>query len=196
MNNNEIKINNKKLLTTESLMLIPMFSALTAVLAQIFIPLPFTPVPVNLAMLAVFLGAGLLGGMKGAISQIIYLFLGAIGLPVFAGFTAGLGILVGPTGGYLVGYVIASLTIGILFQVFPKGDLFRIGAMIVGLVFCYTLGTLWFMFVMNTQADTKTNMELIAALTLCVLPFIPGDILKIMVAFLLIKRLKKTVKFY
>ncbi len=198
---------NKKILTTESLMLIPMFTAMTGILAQIFIPLPFTPVPINLAMVAVFLGAGLLGGARAAISQIMYVLLGAIGVPVFAGFTSGLGIVVGATGGYLIGYIVAAFVIGVLIKRLPKTFLYGVTAMSIGMICCYILGTLWFLFVTNTGGQRNPEFyqgfwflsviktQGIAALTMCVFPFIPGDILKIITSCILIKRFKKAIKY-
>lgn len=172
-------------LKTRDLTLIGMFTALTVLLSQLSIPLPFTPVPMNLAMLSIFVGGGVLGSLKGMLSQIIYVLLGAIGLPVFANFTSGLGILVGPTGGYIAGYILAAFVIGAL-----KGEKERsmgIYALImgVGLLICYSLGTIWFMLV------TKTGF--FATLLMCVFPFLIGDFIKILLASFLVKRLEKAI---
>jgi biotin transport system substrate-specific component len=92
-----------------------MFGAATAMGAYIMIPLP--PVPITLQTLFVVLAGALLGGRLGALSQVVYLLLGIIGLPVFHGGKGGLGILLGPTGGYLVGFIAAAYVVGKLIEV-------------------------------------------------------------------------------
>lgn len=169
---------------TACLLLSALFAALTAICSYISIPLPFTPVPVNLATLSVFLAGGLLGWKYGILSQIVYLILGAVGVPVFHNFTGGLGILTGPTGGYIVGYVCAAFLVGLLCgRKSEKVSVLRlICAMIAGLFSCYFLGTAWFMVSSGTGAA--------AALAACVLPFLPGDALKIAAGCILIKKLQ------
>lgn len=166
------------------LTIVPMFAALTAVLSQITIP--FAPVPFNLALFSVFLSAGVLGAKNSAIGQIIYILLGAIGLPVFASFQGGLQSLVGPTGGYILGYVICAFVTGLLMYNLRDLFIFRVISMIIGLVCCYALGTAWFIF------TTKTKIWL--ALTMCVFPFFIGDILKIIFAAILIPKIRVIAK--
>ena len=105
-----------KSITTKKIALCGLFAALTAVCAQISIPIG--PVPINMAHLSVFMAAGILGSKYGALSQVVYLCLGAMGLPVFSGFMGGLGRLTGPTGGYIVGYVVTAFDVGFLFEKF------------------------------------------------------------------------------
>lgn len=169
---------------TTWLMLAALFAALTAVCSFISIPLPFTPVPVNLATLAVFLAGGLLGWKYGLISQLVYIVLGAAGVPVFHNFTAGLGILTGPTGGYIIGYAAAALLTGLVIQLAAKREsiLVLTLAMVCGLAACYLLGTIWFMIV--------SGSGLLASLIACVIPFLPGDALKIIAGCILIKKLR------
>ncbi|MDR2355080.1 MAG: biotin transporter BioY [Clostridiales Family XIII bacterium] len=171
---------------THLFILCGLFAALTAVCAVISLPLPFTPVPVSLATLAVLLAGGILGAKFGALSQVVYILLGAIGLPVFAGFTAGVGILAGPTGGYIVGYIAAASVVGLLCGRLKGAGIRAMavlaGAMVLGMCACYALGTAWFMYL--------TNTPLLAALGLCVFPFIPGDLFKIVVAAFLCGRLR------
>ncbi|MCL2493626.1 MAG: biotin transporter BioY, partial [Clostridiales bacterium] len=95
-----------------SWILCAVFAALTGVLSQIQIPLPFTPVPINLALLPVFICGGALGAKRGAVSMVIYILLGAVGAPVFVGFSGGVGALAGPTGGYILGYLPAAVIMG------------------------------------------------------------------------------------
>lgn len=174
----------KKLFTTRELTYIPILTAVTAVLSQIMIPLPFTPIPINLGTLAVFLSGGILGARNGAMSQILYVLLGAVGIPVFSGLRGGLGVIAGPTGGYIVGYIIGAIVIGLLISKLPSGILSNAAAMIAGLLCCYALGTLWYMLITNTGVT--------AALVMCVIPFLLGDALKILAAAFLVKRLKKS----
>lgn len=170
---------------TKMLILCALFAALTAVCSMISIPLPFTPVPINLATLSVFLAGGLLGSKYGSISQLVYVILGAIGLPVFHSFTGGLGILTGPTGGYIIGYVAGAWLIGFLAEKMGRGFVKNIIGMTAGLEVCYMLGTLWFMYI--------TSTGLAAALTMCVVPFLIGDAIKIAAGAVLVKKLHKLV---
>jgi biotin transport system substrate-specific component len=168
------------------LILCGVFAALTSICAVIAIPLPFSPVPVSLGTLAAFLAGGILGAKFGAVSQIVYILLGTAGLPVFAGFRAGVGVLAGPTGGYIVGYIAIACVVGLLCGRL-KGSGIRAGAvlalsMVLGTLACYALGTAWFMYV--------TNTPLLASLGMCVFPFIPGDAIKIVAASLLCARLR------
>lgn len=170
-------------ITTKNIILCAIFAALTAILSQISIPLPFTPVPINLAMISVFIAGGLLGTKIGAISQLVYVIIGAIGVPVYANFTGGPGILVGPTGGYIVGYIIATIIIGVIAKRLEDSIYSYTVAMVAGILGCYFVGTAWFMHI--------TQSGLIEALLMCVVPFLIGDILKIILSAFLVKKLKK-----
>lgn len=162
-----------------------LFAALNAICAQIFIPLGFTPVPMNLGTLGVFLTGGLLGRKYGVISMSVYVLLGAAGIPVFSGFQGGIGILAGPTGGYIAGYILAVFIIGLILDKGYAKLTLRILSMIAGLTACYCLGTLWFM--------TSTGTGITAAFVSCVLPFLPADAVKILAASVLIKRLRPLI---
>ncbi len=173
---------------TTYLILSAVFAALTAVCAWIAIPLPFTPVPVVLATMVTSLAGGLLGPKYGSLSMIVYLLLGAVSIPVFAGFKAGLSVLAGPTGGYLIGYVTSAFLCGILLQKLAKNKLTWWSvfvAIIVGLASCYALGTAWFMI--------STGTGFAAAMMMCVVPFLVGDVLKTIAAAILIKKLRPLV---
>lgn len=172
-------------LKTKNLILYSLFAAMTAVLSQISLTFPFTPVPVNLAMLSVFLSGAMVGAKGGAVSQIVYVTLGAIGIPVFAKLSAGVGIILGPTGGYIVGYIVAAYITGYIIEKTGRNIKTYIFAMLIGLVFCYTLGTIWFMLITGTMINK--------ALTLCVIPFIPGDVLKILAGSFLALRLNPII---
>ncbi|MHC1747169.1 MAG: biotin transporter BioY [Cellulosilyticaceae bacterium] len=170
--------------TTKTLTLCAFFSALTAILSQIVIPM--APVPINLATFSVFVAGAVLGPKLGAISQLIYVLLGAIGLPVFAGFSGGVGIIVGPTGGYIVGYILAAWLTGFVVNRFGRKTKVLVFSMTLGLLLCYLLGTTWFMLV------TKTSLA--KSLMLCVVPFLFGDSLKVAGATLITGRIKSLVK--
>ncbi len=174
-----------KNLTTKELTLIPMFSIIFAISAWITVPIG--PVPFTMQTFAIFLAAFILGGRLSAYSLIIYLFLGAIGLPVFSGFSGGLGVLIGPTGGYLFGYIISCLAIGISFKLWGDKTLFTIVSSIVGLLLCYTLGTIWFILV---YTQTNETISVVAALSLTVFPFVIPDLVKIALALGISKKIK------
>ena len=171
-------------MNTKKLILCALFAALTAVCSMISIPLQ--PVPINLATLSFFLAGGLLGSKYGAISQLVYVLLGAIGLPVFSNFTGGFNIITGYTGGYIIGYIAGAWIIGFITEKLGHGLYKNIFSMITGLAACYILGTLWFMYI--------TSTGLIAALLLCVVPFLVGDAVKIAAGAILVKKLHKFVQ--
>jgi biotin transport system substrate-specific component len=153
--------------------LISLFAALTAVGA--FISIPFYPVPLTLQTLFTLLAAMTLGSVMGASSQIIYVLLGLIGLPVFAGFKAGIGILFGPTGGFLFGFIFSAYIIGKLIELKKEKNIFYYFlAGFLGIVIIYFIGVI--------QLSLVTGMGMKKALFVGALPFLPGDILKIIAA--------------
>lgn len=176
-----LTINQKS--KTTYMALCGLFAALQAICSWISIPLGFTPVPVNLATLATFLAGGLLGPKYGSLSITVYALAGAVGAPVFAGFRGGLSVLAGPTGGYIIGYIAAAFVAGLICSSPKKAPgIFRIIiALILALAACYVLGTVWFM--------VSTNTGIGAALVSCVIPFLPGDALKITAGTILLRKL-------
>lgn len=163
-----------------------LFAALTAVCSQLAVPMPWG-VPINLATMAVFLAAALLPLPYAVASQAVYLALGMLGAPVFSAFRGGFDVLVGPTGGYLVGYLLAVALTGGLLCLGKRTGARYVFAMVVGLLGCYALGTAWFMYLMQ--------MDLMSALWMCVIPYLIGDGLKIAVATTLALRLQQTKLF-
>ncbi len=175
-----------KKLTLKGMILAAMFAALTGILTQIQFQVPLSPVPINLALFSVYLAGALLGPRYGTLSMVVYVLLGAVGLPVFSNFTGGLHKLVGPTGGYIAGYVLCAFLVGLLSRKWNFYFVMLSAAMLVGLAACYALGTAWFMI--------ATKNSLAASLGMCVIPFLPGDAFKIIAAVLLAGRLRAPLK--
>ena len=149
-----------------------MFAALTSIFAQLTIPLPISPVPITLQVLAVCLTAAILGSRLAVLSQLIYICVGIIGIPVFSGGTAGLARLMGPTGGYITGFLLSSLVIGRIVEQRPLPTIRRTFiAMLCGLLVIYTCGML--------QLSLVSGMTLKAAFMSGVVPFIGMDMIKI-----------------
>ncbi|MDR1272351.1 MAG: biotin transporter BioY [Clostridiales Family XIII bacterium] len=168
--------------STLKMILCAMFAAITAVLSQIVVPIG--PVPISLGTLAVFCAGSLLGSRLGALSIAVWVALGIIGVPVFAMFRAGVGTLAGPTGGYIAGYIPAAFITGLLIEKFSKGGKTTLYPvfMLAGMATYFILGTSWFVI--------STGTGIWEALMVCVIPFLPGDFLKIAAATVLAKRLR------
>lgn len=167
-------------LPLSTLIMVAMFTALTAVGAWISFPLPFSPVPVAFANLFVLLAGVILGKWLGALSQIVYVVLGVIGIPVFAQFAAGPAVLTGPTGGYLAGYVIAAFAAGALAEYMPRSlpDMLRIPvSLAAGGLLLYVPGILWL--------SSNLDISITAALVAGFYPYLPGDALKVVIATIL-----------
>lgn len=157
-----------------------LFAALTAVLSQIAVPIG--PVPINLATLSVFLAGALLGAKLGGASQLVFVLLGLVGVPVFSLFRSGPNVLIGPTGGYLFGYVLAAWLTGYLAER-SGSKAFRLTLAMLAGFFVYMLaGTAWYLL--------STRSSLMTALSVCVIPFLPGEAVKIIAAVLLSMRLR------
>jgi len=155
-----------------------------AILAQISIPIPFSPVPFTGQVLGVFLAGTLLGGKAGFISVLIYIILGVAGLPVFSMGRGGLQVILGHTGGYLLGLLPGTYLLGKLSERENKNKVAwqKIFGMGICLIWVYTLGALQLAYIMN--------YELWQALVAGVIPYIPLDIAKMGIAYILIKKIK------
>lgn len=173
---------------TRDMVYIAIFAVLIAICSWISIP---TTVPFTLQTFAVFLAVGVLGGKRGTLSILIYLLLGAIGVPVFAGFTGGIGIVLGTTGGYIIGFLFSGLIMWAMEQLLGKKTWVLAFSMVLGLLVCYAFGTAWFMVVYAKQAGA---VGLLTALGWCVFPFIIPDIIKIVLALVICKRLAGIIK--
>lgn len=172
---------------TYDLVYIGVFAVLMAVCSWISIP---TAVPFTLQTFGVFMAVGVLGGKKGTASVGLYLLLGILGVPVFAGMTGGIGVLLGTTGGYIIGFFFSALVMWAMEKLPGKKSVIQVISMITGLLVCYTFGTLWFMMV---YMKNQGAVGLMTVLGWCVIPFIIPDILKIVLAYGLSRKLKKYV---
>ena len=150
-----------------------LMTAVTCILAPLSIPIG--PVPISLTNFAIYLALYLLDWKKGTVSYIIYLLLGLVGLPVFSGFTGGLGKLAGPTGGYIIGFIPMAIIAGIVIDKFSQRWIQILG-MIIGTA-------IWFC----VQAGYTVS----AALAVCVIPFIPADLIKMVIAMIIGPEIRK-----
>lgn len=169
---------------TKDLTLIALGTALTCVLSPISVPIGI--VPIALTNLVLLLNTYVLGYKKALIATILYIFIGAIGLPVFANFSGGFNIIIGPTGGYIIGYILMVLVSGLLIKR-SNNKLIHFLAMILGTITCYALGTAYFCYLMQTSLEY--------AMAICVIPFIPFDLLKIVIVMIIGPIIKKKIKY-
>ncbi len=168
-----VAVDNQKI-KTKQMVLIALMTAVTCVLGPLSIPLPFSPVPISLTNFAIFLAIFVLGMKNGTISFIIYLLLGAIGVPVFSSFRGGLQVLAGPTGGYLIGFIFLALIMGFALDHFDRKLVPTIIGMIIGMAVCYAFGTVWLAKLLSLSFKEGLMMG--------VIPYPPGDAAKIIIA--------------
>ena len=173
---------------TAELTYIAAAAVLITVCAWITIP---TTVPFTMQTFGICTALGLLGGRRGTWAVLVYLLLGAVGLPGFSGFGAGPGQLLGATGGYLVGFLCLALVCWLVTRFLDDGLWATALGMLLGLVVCYTFGTAWFLVV---YARTSGPVGLVTALSWCVVPFVVPDCIKIALALLISRRLRPYVK--
>ena len=168
-----VAVDNQKI-RTKQMVLIALMTAVTCVLGPLSIPLPFSPVPISLTNFAIFLAIFVLGMKSGTISFIIYLLLGAVGVPVFSSFRGGLQVLAGPTGGYLIGFIFLALIMGFALEHFDRKLVPTIIGMIIGMVVCYAFGTVWIAKLLSLSFKEGLMMG--------VIPYLAGDVAKIIIA--------------
>ena len=160
--------------------LVAIMTALTCILAPV--ALPSGPVPISLTNMVIYFSLYLLGWKFGTLSYVIYLLIGLVGVPVFSGFSAGPAKLFGPTGGYLIGFIPMAIIAGIVIDKFSQRWIQILG-MIIGTAICYAFGTAWFC----VQAGYTVS----AALAVCVIPFIPADLIKMVIAMIIGPEIRK-----
>ena len=178
----------RKRISVYDLVMVALFAALIAVCAWVTIP---GSVPFTLQTMGVFLAVGLLGGKRGTAAVLVYILLGAVGMPVFSGFSGGVGRLLGTTGGYIIGFLVAALAMWAMEAIFGRAKWVLPVSMLLGLLLCYAFGTVWFL-VLYTQ--TKGAISVVSVLSMCVIPFILPDLMKIALALLLTNRLGRFIR--
>ena len=168
-------------------------SALGAVLIAVcsWVTIPVFPVPFTLQTFAVYCVLCLFGARIGIQSIIVYIALGAVGVPVFSGFTAGIDRLLGMTGGYIVGFLFIGVIFAVSERLFGDKTLPSVLALVIGSVVCYAFGTAWFM---GVYARTSGPIGLMAALSMCVFPFLLPDAVKLAAAVLIAKKLRPLLR--
>lgn len=181
---NAITEKKNSFLGTKQIACIGVMAAATCILAPLSIPIG--PVPISLTNLVIYFSLYILGMKKGTLSYLIYLLIGMVGLPVFSGFTSGPGKLFGPTGGYLIGFIPMAILAGIVIDRYTDKKLICLLAMIAGTIICYVLGTIWLAY--------QAQMDFTAAIWAGVIPFIPGDLLKMILAMLIGPQIQKQLK--
>ncbi len=172
---------------TRDMVYIAMFAVLIAVCSWISVP---ATVPFTLQTFGVFVTVGVLGGKRGSLSVLVYLLLGMIGVPVFAGFSGGISCLLGSTGGYIIGFLFSALVMWGMEMAFGKSRFVLVLSMILGLMVCYLFGTIWFMTV---YARTTGAIGVMTALGWCVFPYIIPDGIKIVLAMILCKKVAQII---
>lgn len=161
---------------TRQMVLIALMTAVTCILGPLSLAIPISPVPISLTNLAVYFTIYVLGTKLGTISYLVYVLLGLVGLPVFSAFTGGPAKLFGPTGGYIFGFIFMAIISGIFIEKWSSGLYMHFIGMAIGTAICYFFGTVWLAY--------QTGMGFYAALGAGVIPFIPGDLVKIVIALI------------
>lgn len=172
---------------TYDMVYIGVFAVLMTICSWISIP---TVIPVTLQTFAVFLAVAVLGGKRGTMAVVVYVLLGVVGIPVFSGFTGGIGMLMGNTGGYILGFIFSTLVIWAIEKLFGRKTWIMAVSMVLGLAVCYLFGTIWFMVV---YAKSAGAIGFTTVLSWCVLPFIVPDLVKIGLALAVSRRLSRAV---
>lgn len=162
----------KNTISTSTMAVVALMTAVVCVLAPFSIPVGV--IPVSMATFGLYLAVRILGGKKATIVCLMYLMIGFVGLPVYSGFTGGPAKLFGPTGGYLIGYLLLTAIAGVFVDKFAGKKGFCLLGYVLGTVACYLVGTLWL--------AVQMKIEFGLAFVIGVLPFLPGDICKIVLA--------------
>ena len=178
----------RSMFTVKELVLISMMTAVTAVCSWISVP---SEIPFTLQTFAVFCASGLLGGRNGFFTVLVYILLGAVGIPVFSGGTGGASVLFRASGGYILGFLFIPLACWGFENLFGRRLVASIIAMLAGLVMCYTFGTMWFVRIYTENNDVITLNN---ALKLCVIPFVIPDLVKLTLAVTITQKIKRSVR--
>ncbi len=178
----------KSKLSVRDMAYIALFAVMMAVCSWISIPYV---VPFTLQTFAVFLAVGVLGGRRGTMAVLVYLLMGAVGLPVFTGFSGGIGHLLGSTGGYIVGFVFTALVMWGMERIPGSRTVVLAVSMVLGLLVCYAFGTAWFVMV---YARTTGPVGVWTAVGWCVAPYVVPDLVKLALALVLRRRLRRAIR--
>lgn len=173
------------LFTTKNLTFVGLLTAVICILAPWSFNIPISPVPISLSTLGIYLAISILGMKLGTLSVLIYILLGLAGVPVFANFTAGAGKLMGPTGGYIIGYLFMALIFGFFVDKFKNHLPMVLFGALAGTAVCYLFGTVWLAI--------QLKLSFMAALFAGVIPYIPGDLVKLLIAMLLAYPIRKRI---
>jgi len=160
-------------------------TALLAIIAPFSVPLPMMPVPLSLATAAIYVFSYILDGKRALATCMLYIMLGAVGLPIFSGFKGGIAVILGPTGGYIVGYIFLTLIISFAVKGSKNNMTMYVLGMVIGTIVLYAFGTVWII--------VSTHMEVSKAIMVCVLPFIAGDIMKMVFSVVVAKNIKNRI---
>lgn len=171
---------------TRTMVLIAMMAAVTCILGPLSLSIPVSPVPISLTNLAVYFTVYVLGMKLGTVSYLIYMLLGLVGLPVFSGFSGGPAKLFGPTGGYIIGFIFMAVICGYFIEQWSGKLYMHFIGMVLGTAVCYLFGTVWLAY--------QANMGFYAALGAGVIPFIPGDLAKIIIALIAGPMIRKRLR--
>ena len=178
--------NKNKKISIRQMTMIALMTAVTCILGPLAIPLPFSPVPISFTNLAVYFSLFVLGANSATVSYLVYLLIGMVGLPVFSGFTGGFAKMAGPTGGYLVGFIFMAWIAGFFVDRFQGKRVLQAAGMILGTVVAYIFGTAWLC--------VQSNLTFGAGLAAGVIPYIPGDLIKIVAALAVGPALRQAVR--
>jgi len=173
-------------MSTKILALIGVMTALICILGPISLPLPVSPVPISLGTLAIYFAIYVLGMKQGTISCCVYLLIGLVGVPVFTGFTGGPAKLLGPTGGYMIGYIFMALIGGWFIDKWNGEIVYSFVGLLLATIVLYAFGTVWLAY--------QAGMGFGAALMAGVIPFIPGDLAKMIIAVLVGVQVRSRLK--
>lgn len=184
---NETPAATKNAFGLRQLTAVALMAAVMCLLGPIALNIPFiSPVPISLGMLGVYLAVSILGMKAGTLSVAVYIILGFIGIPVFTNFTGGVSKLLGPTGGYIIGYIFMALICGFFMDRWESRFWVCFLGMVLGTAVCYLFGTVWLAFQMSLTFPQ--------ALASGVLPYIPFDLAKLLLALILGRQVRKRLK--
>ena len=172
--------------TTKEMAITAAMTAVLCILGPWALTIPVSPVPITLCSMGIYFVLYVLGLKLGTVSVLLYVLLGAAGVPVFTNFSGGIGKLLGPTGGYIIGYLFLALISGFFLSRFPEKLSLHVLGFVLGTLVLYLFGTLWLKFQMSLTFP--------AALMAGVIPYIPGDAAKLLLALLIALPLKKQIK--